>query len=50
MNTSRKSMEWLICFSIVNLMLACLLSKTFKEFNESWSLSKTARMSSPYRK
>ena len=35
MNTSRKSMEWLICFSIVNLMLACLLSKTFKEFNES---------------
>ena len=25
MNTSRKAMEWLICFSIVNLMLGCLL-------------------------
>ena len=24
-NTSRKAMEWLICFSIVNLMLGCLL-------------------------
>ena len=27
MNTSRKAMEWLICFSIVNLMLGCLLFK-----------------------
>ena len=27
MNTSRKTMEWLICFSIVNLMLGCLLFK-----------------------
>ena len=29
MNTSRKAMEWLICFSIVNLMLGCLLFKKF---------------------
>ena len=35
MNTSRKAMEWLICFSIVNLMLGCLLFKKFKKFNES---------------
>ena len=38
-------MEWLICFSIVNLMLGCLL---FKKFNESCSLSKAVRMSSTY--
>ena len=50
MNTSRKAMEWLICFSIVNLMLGCLLFKKFKEFNESYSLSKAARMSSTYLK
>ena len=50
MNTSRKAMEWLICFSIVNLMLGCLLFKTFKKFNESCSLSKAARMSSTYLK
>ena len=48
MNTSRKGMEWLICFSIVNLMLGCLLFKEFKEFNESCSFSKAARMSSIY--
>ena len=30
MNTSRKVMEWLICSSIVNLMLGCLLFKKFK--------------------
>ena len=30
MNTSRKAMEWLICFSIVNLMLGCLLFKNLK--------------------
>ena len=48
MNTSRKAMEWLICFSIVNLMLGCLLFKEFKKFNESCSLSKAARMSSTY--
>ena len=29
MNTSRKAMEWLICFSIANLMLGCLLLKKF---------------------
>ena len=28
MNTSRKAMEWLICFSIINLMLGCLLFKS----------------------
>ena len=46
MNAPRKAMEWLICFSIVNLMLECLLFKKFKKFEESCSLSKTARMSS----
>ena len=46
MNTSRKAMEWLICFSIINLMLGCLLFKKPKKFNESCSLSKAARMSS----
>ena len=46
MNTSRKAMEWLICFSIMNLMLGCLLFKKFKKFDEPSSLSKAARMSS----
>ena len=32
MNTSRKAMEWLFCFSIVNLMFGCLLFKKFKKF------------------
>ena len=50
MNTSRKAMEWLVCFSIVNLMLGCLLFKKFKKSNESCSLSKAARMSSTYLK
>ena len=31
-------------------MLGCLLSKRFKQFNESFSLSKAARMSSKYLK
>ena len=44
-DTSRKAMELLICFSIVNLMLGCLLFNKFKKFNESCSLSKVARMS-----
>ena len=43
-------MEWLIYFSIVNLMLGCLLSKKFKKFNESCLLPKAARMSSTYLK
>ena len=43
MNTSRKAMEWLICFSIVNLELGCLLLKKFKKCNESCSLSKAAK-------
>ena len=47
-NTSRKAMECLICFSIVNLMLGCLSFKKVKKFNESCSLSKGARMSSTY--
>ena len=48
MNTSRKAMEWLISFSIVNLMLGCLLFKKSKKFNESCSLPKAARMSKTY--
>ena len=48
MNTSRKAMECLIRFSIVNLILGCLLFKKLKKFNESCSLSKAARMSSTY--
>ena len=44
MNTSRKMIKWLTCFSIVNLMLGCLLFKKFKKFNESYSFSKVARM------
>ena len=31
MNTSRKAMEWLFCFSIMNLMLGCLLFKKIKQ-------------------
>ena len=50
MNTSRKTMEWLVYFSIVNLMLGYLLFKKFKKFNESCSLSKAARMSSTFLK
>ena len=50
MNTSRKAMEWLIYFSIVNLMLGCLLFKKLKKFNESCLLSKAARTSSTYLK
>ena len=50
MNTSRKAMEWLVCFSIVNLILGCLLFKKLKKFKESCSLSKAARMSSTYLK
>ena len=48
MNTSRKTLAWLACFSIVNLILGCFLFKKFKKFNESCSLSKAARMSSTY--
>ena len=50
MNTSRKAMEWLICFSNVNLMLGCFLFKKFRIFNESCALSKAAKMSSSYLK
>ena len=50
MKTSRKAVEWLICFSMVNLILGCLLLKTTEKFNESYSLSKGARMSSTYLK
>ena len=35
MNTSRKIKEWLICFSILNVMLGCLLFEKFKKCNES---------------
>ena len=50
MNAPRKAMEWLICFSIVNLMLGCPLFKKSKKFNESYFLSKAARMSWTYLK
>ena len=30
-------MEWLVCFSIINLTLGCLLFKKFKKSNESCS-------------
>ena len=42
MNPSSKAMEWLICFSIINLMLACLLFKKFKKFIELLNISKKA--------
>ena len=42
MNASRKAMECLISFSIVNLMSGCLSFKKLKRFNESCSLSKSA--------
>ena len=50
MSTSRKAMEWLICFSIMNLMLGCLLFKKIKKFNESCLLSKAGTLSSAYLK
>ena len=56
MNASRKAMEWLICFSILNLMFFYRkfnvngLFKEFKKFNESCSLSKAAKMSTTYLK
>ena len=50
MNTSRKAMEWLIFFSIVNLMLGCLVFNFLKKFNESCSLSKAAGVLSTYPK
>ena len=48
MNTSKKAMEWLTCFSNVHLMLGCLLFNKFNKFNEFCSFSKAARMSSTY--
>ena len=48
MNRSRKAMEWLTCFPIVNLMLGCLLFKKFKKFSEPCSFSKADKMSSTY--
>ena len=48
MNTSRKAMEWLTCFSIENSMLEYFLFKKLKIFNESCSLSKAAGMPSTY--
>ena len=41
MNASRKAIEWLTCFSIVNLMLGYIL---LKKINESCSFSKAAKM------
>ena len=37
-------------FIVVNLILGCLSFKKFKTFNETCSLSKTAKMSSTYLK
>ena len=34
MNTTRKVFEWLICASIVNLMLGCFLFKKLKNINK----------------
>ena len=50
MNTSRKTIEWLVCFSIVNLMLGCLLFKKFRKFSQSCFLSKATRISQIYLK
>ena len=50
MNTSRKAMEWLTCFSIVNSMLRCFLFKKFKKFSELNTLSKATKMLSTYLK
>ena len=50
MNRSRKLMEWLICFLIVELMLGCLLFEKSKKINKSYLLSKAARMLSTYLK
>ena len=50
LNTSRKEMEWLTSFSVVKLMLWCLLFKNFKKFNGSCCLSKAAGLSSTYLK
>ena len=44
MKASRKAIEWLICFSIVNLF------KKSKKFNESYNLSKGARLQPTYLK
>ena len=49
MNTSRKAMGWLISFSIVNLMLGCLLCKKLKKFNESCSLNLEFNESSSFK-
>ena len=43
-------MEWVFCFSIVNLMFGCPLFKKNLKINESCSLSKAARMPSAYLK
>ena len=50
MNTSRKVMEWFICFSVVNLMLGWLWFKKLKKSNEPCSYLKAAGMSSTYPK
>ena len=50
MNTSRKAMEWLICYPIANLMLGYIIFKKSERFNKSYSLSKAARMLSTYLK
>ena len=46
----KKSDGVVICFSIVNLMLGCLLFKKFKKIKDSCSLPKAVKMSSTYLK
>ena len=50
MKTSIREMEWLLRFSVANLMLGCLLFKKNFKINEFCALSKAARMLSKYLK
>ena len=47
MNTSRNAMEWLICFSIVHLMLGCLLFKKLKKFKPKRILTRIGPKGEP---
>ena len=47
MSTSRKAMDWLICFPIANLILGCLLFKKLKKFNQFKKLLISSNMSYP---
>ena len=47
MSTSRKAMDWLICFPIANLILGCLLFKKLKKINQFKKLLISSNMSYP---